>query len=313
MTRRRTFVAGAAAVALFPSRAQAQALTKVRVGGTVTEDILGVLWAVRSGIFGRYGLDVDVEHSSNGAAVSEAVVSGALDIGKSSIIPLLTGHERGLPFVVEAPGGVYTAADPNAALVVAKDSPLRTGADFNGKTLAVPALADLFALGCSAWADRTGGDARTLKFLELPGPAQADAIAAGRVAGAMMGEPLVSDGVRAGKIRVLAHPYDAVASRFAVTLFFTSAQYAAKNADVLARFRKGLAEGVAYATAHRAQTLPAYADFSGIQLSVLAASIPNHMGTALDPQLVQPVIDVAVKYGVLPNAFPAKELFDHNA
>jgi NitT/TauT family transport system substrate-binding protein len=127
-----------------------------------------------------------------------------------------------------------------------------------------------------------------------------------------MVEPLVSDGVRAGKIRVLARAYDAIASRFAVTLFFTSADYAAKNPDVLARFRKGLAEGVAFVTAHRAQALPAYAQFSGIDLSVLAAMIPNHMGTSLDPQMIQPVIDVAVKYGVLGKPFSAKDLFDRN-
>jgi NitT/TauT family transport system substrate-binding protein len=310
---RRTFLAAGAGASIFPARLRAQGLTKVRLAGTVNEDILGVLWSMQSGIFGRLGLDVDVAHSSSGAAVSEGVLTGAIDIGKSSIIPLITAHARGLPFVLEAPGGVYTAADPNAALVVGKDSPLRTGRDFNGLTLAVPALADLFQLGTSAWVDGTGGDSRTLKFLELPGPAQAEAIVAGRVAGAMMVEPLVSDGVRAGKIRVLARAYDAIARNFAVTLFFTSADYAAKNADVLARFRRGLAEGVAYVTAHRAQALPAYAQFSGIDLSVLQAAIQNHMGTTLDPRMVQPVIDVAVKYGVLAKPFSAKDLFDRNA
>jgi NitT/TauT family transport system substrate-binding protein len=313
MMRRGAFLAAGAAVSIFPARVRAAGLTKVRVGATVTQDVLGLLWAVDSGIFQRAGLDVDVQHSSNGAAVSEAVTSGALDVGKSSIIPLLTGHARGLPFVLEAPGGIYLGTDPNAALVVGKDSLLRTGSDFNGKTLAVPALADLFGLGMSAWIDKNGGDSRTVKFLELPGPAQADAIAAGRIAGAMMAEPLVSNGVQAGKIRILAHPYDSIASRFAVTLIFTSADYAAKNADTLARFRKALKEGVDYATTHRTQALPAYAKFSGIDLAVLASAIPNHMATALDPQLIQPVIDVAVKYGVLPKAFPAKELFDKNA
>jgi NitT/TauT family transport system substrate-binding protein len=306
------FLGAVTAASFFPSRLRAQGLTKVRVGATVTEDVLGLLWAVGSGIFQRAGLDVDVEHSSNGAAISEAVLSGSLDIGKSSIVPLLTAHARGLPFVVEAPSGIYVAADANAALVVRKDSVLRTGRDFNGKTLAVPALGDLFALGMSSWIDRGGGDSRTVKYLELPGPAQGDAIAAGRIDGAMMGEPLVSQGVRAGQIRVLAHPYDAIASRFAVTLFFTSADYAAKSPAVLAAFRRGLAEGVAYSTAHRAETLPVYAKFSGIPVSVLAAAIPNHMGTTLDPRLVQPVIDVAVKYGVLAKTFRASEIFDRN-
>jgi hypothetical protein len=37
------------------------------------------------------------------------------------------------------------------------------------------------------------------------------------------------------------------------------------------------------------------------------------MGTTLDPRMVQPVIDVAVKYGVLAKPFSAKDLFDRNA
>ena len=310
--RRRPFLAAMTAASWFPSRARAQGLAKVRVGSTVTEEILGVLWAVDSGIFQRAGLDVEVEHSSNGTAISAAVLSGSLEIGKSSVIPLLAGHARGLPFVVETPGGVYVAAIANAALMVRKDSPLSTGRDFNGKTLAVPALGDLFTLGMSAWIDRGGGDSHTVKFLELPGPAQAAAIAAGRIDGAMMAEPLVSQGVSAGQIRILAHPYDAIASRFAETLFFTSADYAARNPVVLAAFRRAFAEGVAYVTAHRAEALPVYAKFSGIPVSVLASAIPNQTATALDPRLVQPVIDVAARYGVIQKAFPASELFDRN-
>jgi NitT/TauT family transport system substrate-binding protein len=307
------FLAAAAAASWFPARVRALGLTKIRVGATVSEAVLGLLWAVDSGIFQRAGLDVDVQHSSNGSAVSAAVLSGSLEIGKSSVIPLLSAHARALPFVVEAPGGVYVAADADAALVVRKDSPLRTGRDFNGKTLAVPALGDLFTLGTSAWIDRGGGDSRTVKYLELPGSAQGDAIVAGRIDGAMMSEPVVSQAVSAGQIRILAHPYDAIASRFAETLFFTSADYAEKNPAVLAAFRRAFAEGVAYATAHRAETLPVYAKFSGIPMSVLATAIKNHMGTALDPRLIQPVIDVAARYGVLQKPFPAVELFDRLA
>lgn len=126
-------------------------------------------------------------------------------------------------------------------------------------------------------------------------------------------EPLATDAVHSGKCRFLAHPYDAIAKRFAATLLFAAADYAAKNTDVLARFRKGTAEGVTYAVAHRAEMLPVLAKFTGIDVSVLATTVPTIMGTTLDPRLIQPVIDIAAKYNVLAKAFPAKDVIDPNA
>ncbi len=256
MIRRGAFLAAGAAVSIFPARVRAAGLTKVRIGATVTQDVLGMLWAVESGIFQRAGLDVDVEHSSTGAAVSEAVMSGAFDIGKSSIIPMLTAHSRGLPFVLEAPGGVYLGTDPNAALVVGKDSPLKTGSDFSGKPprhVPAPRRLPLPDIGMSAWTHSGTAAGFAHGEISRTSRARASRCDCGRAHRRRHDGGTAGKQRRAGfgKIRILAHPYDSIASRFAVTLIFTSADYAAKNADTLARFRKALKEGVDYATTHR--------------------------------------------------------------
>jgi NitT/TauT family transport system substrate-binding protein len=313
LRRRKTFLAASAAFVAAPAFVRAQAPTKMRVGATVQDDIIGVLWASHSGIYQKYGLDVDVIRSNNGVAITAAVLSGSLEIGKGGALSTYIAHAKGVPIVVEAPSAIYVSTAANVALVVAKNSPIKTGRDFNGKTLAVPALGDLFTLGLSAWVDKNGGDSKTVKFLELPGAAQADAIAAGRVDGAALAEPLVTDSIRSGRCRFVAHPYDAIAKRFAATLMFASLDYAGKNVDVMARFRKGTAEGLAYALGHRSEMIPVLAKFTGIDPSVLASTSPTTIGTTLDPRLIQPVIDVAVKYGVLPKSFPAKDVIDPNA
>jgi NitT/TauT family transport system substrate-binding protein len=311
--RRQAFLAATAAFAAAPLLARAQGLVKIRVGATVQDDIVGVLWASQSGIYQKYGLDVDVIRSNNGVAISAAVLSGSLEIGKGGALSTYIAHAKGVPILVEAPSAIYVSTAANVALVVAKTSRLQRGRDFNGKTVAVPALGDLFTLGISAWIDKNGGDAKSVKFLELPGAAQADAIAAGRVDAAALAEPLVTDAIRSGKCRFVAHPYDAIAPRFAATLMFASSDYAAKNVDVLARFRKGTAEGLTYALAHRSEMIPLLAKFTGIDPSVLASTSQTTIGTTLDPRLIQPVIDVAVKYGVLAKSFPAKDVIDPNA
>lgn len=308
--RRGTFLAASAALIAAPATVRAQTPAQLRIGATVAQDILGVLWAQQSGIFQKYGLDVEVEKSNNGTAVSAAVLSGSLELGKSGVLALLTAHAHGLPIVLEAPSAVYDSSFPNVALVVAKDSPIKSGRDLTGKTVAVAALGDLFTLGNMAWIDKNGGDSRSVKFIELPGSAQADAVAAGRVDAAALADPLTTQALDSGKCRFLAHPFDAIAKRFAATLFFASRDYATKNPDVMARFRKAIAEGTAQADAHRAQALPLLAKYTGIDLATLASAKPNFNGATLDVRLIQPLIDVALKYGVLKTGFPAKEMFD---
>jgi len=44
---------------------------------------------------------------NNGAAVSAAVAGEAIDIGKSSTMPLVEAHARGLPFTLIAPANMW--------------------------------------------------------------------------------------------------------------------------------------------------------------------------------------------------------------
>src|ERR1700722_10337259 len=131
--RRRAALAAGAVIAVAPAIGSAQTLPKVPVAASPDEDILGALWGAQSGIFRKYGLAVDVQRANSGSAVAAAVAGGSIDVGKSSPMSLLTAHARGLPFVFEAPASIYSSDAPYAALICAKDAPLRTGRDLNGK------------------------------------------------------------------------------------------------------------------------------------------------------------------------------------
>ena len=297
---------------MLPARVGAQAPAKLRVAGTSANDIIGALWAQRSGLFQKYGLDVEIINSTSGAAVTAAVLGNSLEIGKSSVFGLITAYAKGVPIVLEANAAIYTAEAPNTAIVIAKESPAKTGRDMNGKIFAVPGLGDLNTMTTSAWLDANGGDSRSVKFLELPGPAVVEAIAAGRIDGAALTEPQLTDAVRSGKTRILGYPDDAIGKRLLVTAYFCTAEYAAKNAGVLARFRKGVNEATIYANAHRSEMIPVIANYSKVDPATVAALSPALLAApgALDPRLIQPWIDTAVKYRVLPKPFNAREMID---
>lgn len=314
---RAAFVAGTAAmVAGVPRFAGAQGLVKLRVSGSPDEDIKGALWGIQSGIFAKYGLDVSVQVANSGAVVTAAVIGGSIDIGKGSLLNLLGAHIRGVPIVLEAPSAIWDTNAPESALVVAKGSPIRTGRDLNGKTISVPSLGDLYQISISAWIDQHGGDSRTVKFLELPHRAAAESIAAGRVDAANIAPPVLTEAIQSGKVQIIGHAQDAIAKHFITTAYFCMADFAQKNADVMARFRRGLYEAAAYANAHPAEIAPVLAKYSGFEEKTVAAMVTTPIGTSpkqLDPRMIQPIIDAAYKYKALPSDFPAKDILDPNA
>ena len=315
MFNRREFFAGAAAAlgtgAAAPALA-ADALPTLRLGGTPDEDIAIAIYGVQSGIFRRAGLDVDVQRLNNGSADASAVAGGAIDIGKSSVFGLIVAHAKGIPFVLESVSAIYDSADPPNGLVVAKDGPIASAAQLNGKTIAVPALGDLYQFVTTAWIDQNGGDSKTVQYVELAVPLTAAAIVAGRVAAAVIPNPFLLQAVERGDVRVIGRPDDAIAKRFGVTYYFTTRSFATSHADLLSRFRGGIAEAARYAVAHKSEMVPIIADYTKMSTQAVA-KMPLNVAAGIDLTMLQPVVDFAAKTKMVPKAFPATEMVDPNA
>ena len=293
---------------LLPSLARAQALTPITVGGVPEESATPALWAASSGIFKRNGLDVTIEAQNSGSAIAAAVAGGSYAIGKSSLVSLIIAHAKTLPFVLVGGGGLYNTNSPNFGLVVKADSPIKTAADLNGKSCAVSAINDLYTIGVKAWMDKNGGDSTTLKLLELPISAVADAIAAGRVDAGGLIDPELRSGIDAGKIRWLARDFDAIAPRFMYSGWFSTVEYVAKNRATVTSFAKALREANAFVSAHPAETVDVMAAYTKIDAARIAKMNRISYATSLDPKLIQPMIDACAKYKVIPATFDAKDM-----
>lgn len=305
---RGTFVASSLAALAAPAWAAEPSLTPVRVGATPDTDIISALWAVKSGFFAKNGLDVTVQRLDSGANVSAGVIGGSLDIGRSSIFGLLVAHLKGIPFELVSMSADYDSARPNSAFVVAKDSPIKTPRDLNGKTIATPGLNDYFTLVTSAWVEQNGGDPHSLKFLQMPLTLAAAAVKAGRVDGTDLVDPFLQPALLPdGGTQILGYPGNTIGLKYGVTYYFCMQDYARKNPDVIARFQRGIAAGAAYALAHRSEVNPIMADYSKIDPAIIAKmSLPVNSG--LDPAMLQPVIDFAARYKMIAHSFPAAEI-----
>lgn len=282
-------------------------LTVVTVGGVQTDDMTPLVYAVRSGTFRKAGLDVQLLPATSGAATTSAVLAGAFDIGKSSLLSLMNAHLRHLPVVVIAAGVVNDPRVPFAKLVVATDSTLHDGQDFNGKTIAVSGLNDLSTVAVDAWVDKNGGDAQSLHFLEMPASSMSAAVMAHRVDGAFIVQPYLAQAVASKQVRPIADAYDAIAPGFVESGLFTKTDYATKHPDVIRAFVRTMYEAALYANGHHDQTMPMMVEFTKVPAAVYTGMTRAFMATATDPNGFQQLIDAAAKYRVIPEVFPAKD------
>jgi NitT/TauT family transport system substrate-binding protein len=304
--------AASAAAAAAPLRVSAQTLTRLRATSAIDDAATPYLWAVDTGLFKKYGLDATLDRSTSGAAAAAAVVGGSFDIGKSSTISFLSAHTAGLPLVAIAPAGEYNPESANVALTVKADSPIRTGADLNGKTIAVSALKDLFSVAVQAWIDAHGGDSSTVKLLELPMTSVTLALTTGRVDAAALIQPFLSQSLQDGTVKVIGDPAAALGPHHVDSLWFTSNAYAQSNADTLNRFMRAIREAAIYVNGHHAETAYLLTKFALVKSSDIG-KLRMQQAVHFDPSTLQPLIDAAYKYKVIASRFDAKDLIYANA
>ncbi len=314
MIARRIVLAAAAALALSASASVGADLPTLRVGAGLDVESTPLLYAKQSGLFARAGLDVEIEKlTGGGTAIAAAVAGGGLEVGKASTFALIAAHARGVPFVLLAPAAYYSSSEPDIPLIVGASSPIRSARDLDGKTIAVVSLATTMRLADQAWIDQNGGDSRSVHFLELSPPAVPPAIEQGRIDAATLSEPVLSAAIESGKVRVLGYSYNAIGKHFDLADWFSNADWVAKNRDLATKFARVMLQANAYVGAHEAEMMPLVAAYVGVDPSALAKMRNPERGQYYEPALIQPLIDLAAKYGAIPKTFPASELISDAA
>ena len=146
-----------------PHFAAGQTAAPVRVAALPVD--VGALsyFAQEQGFFKKHGLDVQIVTGTNGAAIAAAVAGGSMDIGDGNITTLALAHERGVPFVMVAPSGAYSSKAPTAALLVLRNSAIKSAKDLTGKIVAVSAARDISEVAVRSWMDKNGAGGDSLE------------------------------------------------------------------------------------------------------------------------------------------------------
>jgi NitT/TauT family transport system substrate-binding protein len=301
------FFAGTLPALLVPGRpATAQALQVVNVGQIPFEANGTLYYALQLGYFKDAGLDVHITTLNSGPTVAAAVAGGTIDIGVANVATIAQAHNRGLPFRFIAPGALSTPTSMTNVIMVAKDSPIRSAADLNGKTIAINGLKDLQQISVASWIDKHGGDSKTIKFVEIPGSQMAAAVASHRVDAAKGDEPFIT--ASKSEIRILGNVMDGIAPRFMIIGWFSTDQWINSHGDVAARFAAAIGKAGQWANTHDRESLAILLQNVKVDADTARSMSRSRFGVTLDPVMMQPVLDAGLKYDVLERPVAAADL-----
>jgi NitT/TauT family transport system substrate-binding protein len=273
--------------------ADAQSPTALRVGCGQIEPQAQGYYAQDQGLFAKNGLNVTLQRMQFGSATAAAVIGGDLQIGVSNVYSLAIAHTKKLPLVIIASGSIHDSRVATDRAVVAASSPIASAKELNGKIIGCSSVGGLDQLAMMAFIGAGGGDVSTLKFVEVPSSAMADALAAGRIAAAHLSSPdLDAAGTR---VRSIGSPEDAIAKVFMNTAWFATADWLAANKPVAKHFAAAVGAAGQWAMAHP-QAAAAVLDTS---VGVKVPAAKQHFATTLDPALIQVVLDCAARYKML--------------
>jgi NitT/TauT family transport system substrate-binding protein len=288
------------------ARASADALPVVRVGINASDTYAEPFYANANGFFKEAGLDVQVMMLSNTAATASALAGGSLDVGIGSLTSIAQGHERGLPFTAFAPAGMFSEKVPTTLLMVAKDSPLKSPRDLDGKTIATIDVRGVTEVSMVQWAAANGADASSFKYIEMLFGAMAAAVAAKRVDAAVIAEPALTPAF--ATCREFANPYAMIAKQWYIAAFYARPDWIAANPDVARRFASAIKKTAAWANSHHPQSAKMLSDMTQIPATVTSTMRRVSYAEKLDIAHMQPMLDAAAKAGVLKSSVSARDL-----
>src|ERR671914_879472 len=283
--------------------------TTLRVGVIPIADVAPLYLGMKEGFFEEQQLEIEPQLAEGGAAITPAVVSGDFQIGFSNTISLLIAASQDLPVEIISQGvlGGKTEEEAWADLLVLKDGPIKEPKDLEGKTIAVNTLKNICEVTIKASLEKDGVAVDTLKFTEVPFPDMNAALEGGRVDGACVVEPFVSQG-KAGAARGIDPFYVRTAPDLTVATYFTSTEYAEENADVVDRFVTAMEQSLEYAQSNPDAVREILAEYTQIPPEVAAnIKLPQWRKDITLPT-VERLSQLSLEYGLIESEPDLNEL-----
>ncbi|MEP6481101.1 MAG: ABC transporter substrate-binding protein [Rhodoglobus sp.] len=258
------------------------------------------LWgAIKAGIFTKHNLDVEVVPAQGGAQAIPALLNGGIQFAIGQPFGPIRAAQQDLGIVVLSNYASSKATGPDVNAVVASAaSGIKSIADLAGKRVSVNSLGAAGDVTIGAAVDAAGGDAKSIKFVEVAFPDAAAQLDAGNIDAAWVPEPFVSQIVGGGGTLVM-YPYQKTIPGLSLLVNFTTADLAKSDPTMVKDFTEAMAEALKWAAGNEKDVRQAIKDNLKVPEAV-ADNVPlPNFTDKLDKAGIQKLADLAVQQGVL--------------
>jgi NitT/TauT family transport system substrate-binding protein len=225
-------------------------LTDVKVGVIPIVDTAPLWLGKEKGFFSDEGLNLDITTTTGGAAAVPGVVGGSFDIAFGNTVSMMVAVDQGLSLKYLTNGVTTTGEDPDfSAVVVPKDSPIKTPKDLEGKTVSVNNLKNIGDTTIRKVVRDDGGDPSTINFVEVAFPDAPAALERGQVDAAWVLEPFLSQSLGQGA-RVVTYNYVDFDPNLDIAGYFTTTDKIENDPEMVSAFQTAMKKSLSYAQDH---------------------------------------------------------------
>ena len=157
-----------------------------------------------------------------------------------------------------------------------------------------------------AWIDKRGGDSKSVKFIEVPFPEMGAAMDTHRVDATLPTEPYTTS--LRSRVRSLGGQWEAMKMPFPIFAFFATETWLAAHGETAVTFASVIRQTAVWANGHRKESALMLAKFANLDPQLAATMGRSTYGTTLDPAMIQPIIDIQVKYGMMASPIDPADL-----
>jgi NitT/TauT family transport system substrate-binding protein len=301
--------AGCGALGQEPEAAAAGSSPVLRIGlptGVTSFANADILVAQQKGFLADYGVAAEVQNFRSGVSVVQAVASGQIDVGASSIEPVVNAVAGGGDVVI------IGASSDRLAVSAVTPKDIATPADLRGRPLGVQEVGAFREVMTRLVLQQGGLTPNDVQYVPVDAQSYTAALVDGRIQSAILQtEQAVAAAHAYGNLHVLTNLADVVPNYHYGT-FFVSRSWLDANRDKADRLLTALTKAHRWMYANKNETVRIVAGATGFDDSIIAESYDIlltqrqifPLNTGLDPDRIRSTVESMRQLGILENDAP---------
>jgi NitT/TauT family transport system substrate-binding protein len=141
----------------------------------------------------------------------------------------------------------------------------------------------------------------------MPFPVMPGAIAQGTIAGGLPNEPALTAAEDSGD-RVVTMDHNSIAPVYLLSGWVATRGWADAHRETVKKFAQAIRDAAGWANKNHDDSAPILSTYSKIPLEAVRKMRRGDFATEFVPAQVQPMIEAAVKYGIIEKSFPMSDI-----